>query len=275
MHYGLKSLFLQDADSMVYRPHDLIEILNYVRNKFPTIERITCYSRSKTLVVKKPEDLKAIREAGLNRIHIGMETGSDAVLKMINKGVRADEHIIAGRKVVDGGFELSEYYMPGIGGRELTEENALGTARILNAINPSFIRIRTTTPLPGTDLFNMMESGEWIPLGETEKVLEIRKMIENLSGITSYIQSDHMMNLIEDANGRLPEDRDEILSIFDRYLEMGTDDQESFIVARRTGKVRYFSEYKPDQYYDRMRDNLKERYGSIDKAVLDLSGNYL
>ncbi len=271
MYYGLKSLFLQDADSMVMKSDNLVDILNYIRERFPSIERITCYSRSKTLVVKTVNELKKIRAAGLNRIHIGMESGSDEVLKMINKGVKGEEHIIAGRKVVEAGFELSEYFMPGLGGRKFTTENAIETAKVLNKINPSFIRIRTATPVPGTGLFSMMESGEWEPLTETEKVIELKNMIEALDGIDSYIQSDHMMNLIEDANGKLPVDKEKILASLDKYLQLSLDDQECFIVARRTGHVRFISDYSRNRDFIVLRDRIKEEFGSIDKAAMALS----
>jgi radical SAM superfamily enzyme YgiQ (UPF0313 family) len=271
MYYGLKSMFLQDADSMVVKSGDLVDILNYFREKFPSVERITCYSRSKTLVVKTVEELKKIREAGLSRIHIGMESGSDEVLKLIRKGVTAEEHIAAGKKVVEAGFELSEYFMPGLGGRKFTEENALGTAVVLNEINPSFIRIRTTTPVPGTDLYNMMENGEWEPLTEREKVEELKKMIEGLDGIDSFIQSDHMMNLIEDSSGKLPEDKEKILSPLNKFLDMSLDDQECFIVARRTGRIRFLSDYSRNKDFIDLRDRIKAKYDSIDRAAAFLS----
>jgi radical SAM superfamily enzyme YgiQ (UPF0313 family) len=256
---------------MVVKSGDLVDILNYFREKFPSVERITCYSRSKTLVVKTVEELKKIREAGLSRIHIGMESGSDEVLKLIRKGVTAEEHIAAGKKVVEAGFELSEYFMPGLGGRKFTEENALGTAVVLNEINPSFIRIRTTTPVPGTDLYNMMENGEWEPLTEREKVEELKKMIEGLDGIDSFIQSDHMMNLIEDSSGKLPEDKEKILSPLNKFLDMSLDDQECFIVARRTGRIRFLSDYSRNKDFIDLRDRIKAKYDSIDRAAAFLS----
>ncbi len=275
MHYGMRSLFLQDADSMVIKPAELVEILNYIRLKFPTIERITCYTRSKTLVARTPEELKAIRDAGLNRVHIGMESGSDNVLKMINKGVTAEEHISSGKKVIDAGFELSEYYMPGLGGRQYAEENAYETARVLNAVNPSFIRIRTTTPVPGTPLHEMMLRGDWDPLTEKEKVQEIYNMISALEGVTSYIQSDHMMNLIEDANGKLPGDRDAILAPLERFVKMDKEDQECFISARRTGSIRLLADYKRSSEFSGLRDRLLKKYGSIDNAAQELSSKTL
>jgi len=275
MYYGLKSLFLQDADSMVLKTDEMVEILNYIKEKFPTIERITCYSRSKTLVVKKPDELNKIKSAGLSRIHIGMESGSDEVLKLIHKGVTGNEHIAAGKKVVEAGFELSEYFMPGLGGKQFTTVNAVETAKVLNAINPAFIRIRTTTPVPGTELFTMMENGEWFPLSETEKVEELKMMIEGLYGINSYIQSDHMMNLIEDSNGKLPDDRDKILAPLNEFLRMSLDDQECFIVARRTGRIRFLSDYNRNKEFIELRDKIRQKFGSIDNAAAALSAGSL
>jgi radical SAM superfamily enzyme YgiQ (UPF0313 family) len=275
MNYGMKSLFLQDADSMVVKPDDMVEILNHVKSRFPSIERITCYSRSKSLAAKTVEQLKKIRGAGLTRVHIGMESGSDTVLKLINKGVTAEEQINAGKKVVEAGFELSQYYMPGIGGEEHTDENAAETARVLNAVNPHFIRVRTTTPVPGSGLFDMMEKGLWTPLSEAGKVRELRNMIASLEGITSSVQSDHMMNLIEDSNGKLPEDKGNILKPLDRFLSLDPDEQDSYIVARRTGNIRFFADYRKNPAYDNLRDSVKAEFGSVDKAVLALSGRFL
>lgn len=275
MHYGMKSLFLQDADAMVMKSSDLAEIIRYAKSKFPSIERITCYSRSKTLVAKKLEELKEIREAGLNRVHIGMESGSDNVLKLIKKGVKAEEHIIAGKKIVEAGFELSEYFMPGLGGKDFTAEHALETARVLNEINPSFIRIRTTTPVPGTELYQMMEEGLWKPLSEVEKVEEIKMMVSSLEGISSYIQSDHVMNLIEDANGKLPEDRESILSHFEKFLNMDSLDQECFICARRAGAIRFLSDYRRNPDFINLREKLISVYGSVENAALNLSSSFL
>ena len=207
LHHGMESLFLQDADSLIMKTAELVDILMYIREKFPTIKRITSYARAHTVSRKSPEELRQLREAGLNRIHIGMESGSDSVLEMIQKGVTAERQIDAGKKAMDAGFELSQYFMPGSGGTEFSGENALESARVLSAINPTFIRLRSTIPVPGTPLHDLMLAGKWTPVPEEDKVREIRLFIENLDNITSVLKSDHIMNLIEDIEGSLPEDR--------------------------------------------------------------------
>jgi len=140
---GMKSVFLQDANSLVMRASDLIDILNYLRDSFPRIERVTSYARSHTIARISDEDLQAMAAAGLNRIHIGMETACDKVLELIEKGVDKATHIRAGQKVKKTDMELSEYYMPGLGGIEYAQRSAWETADALNQINPDYIRIRT------------------------------------------------------------------------------------------------------------------------------------
>ncbi|MBC8159204.1 MAG: radical SAM protein, partial [Alphaproteobacteria bacterium] len=115
---GMQSVFLQDANSMIVKPDVLVEILDFLRAQFPEIRRITSYARSHTISRIRDEDLKHIAEAGLNRIHIGMETGCDAVLKLVNKGTDKAAQILAGQRVKAAGIELSEYVMPGLGGME-------------------------------------------------------------------------------------------------------------------------------------------------------------
>jgi hypothetical protein len=275
VYHGMRSMFLQDADALVLRTGDLVEILKHARERFPSLERITTYSRSQTISRKSLEDLKALRAAGLNRIHIGMESGSDAVLALINKGVTQEEQIRAGRNVIEAGFELSEYYMPGVGGRKYMAENATESAKVLNAVNPTFIRIRSTVPSPGTPLYQMMSDNRWTPLTEEEKVREIRLFIEHLQGITSTLQSDHIMNLLEDIEGGLPGGKANMLAVIDHFLGMSRDDRESFIVGRRIGRYRYLSDYVPMQDVEMLKRELINRFGSIEGGMLEILSNYI
>ncbi len=140
---GMRSIFLQDANSLIIKPERLLTILGHLKDCFPWVERITSYARSHTIARISDMDLGLMAAAGLNRIHIGMESGSDQVLTMVSKGVDKATHIEAGLKVKKAGMELSEYVMPGLGGRALSREHALETADALNRINPDFIRLRT------------------------------------------------------------------------------------------------------------------------------------
>jgi hypothetical protein len=275
MHYGMRTVFLQDANSLIMKTADLVEVLLHLRMRFPFIERVTSYARAKTVSKKSVDELRELRQAGLTRLHIGMESGCDSVLELISKGVTADEQILAGRKAMEAGFDLSEYYMPGVGGAEHSRENAVESARVLSAINPTFIRLRSTVPLPGTPLFDIMSRGEWTPLSEDGKVREIRLFIDSLGDITSTIASDHMMNLLEDVEGTMPGDRTHILEAIDRYLGMSDDGRESFIIGRRLGIYRLLSDFTHDPQVESVKRDLKHRFGSIDVAVLELLKNFI
>jgi len=143
LYYRTDACFLQDADNLVMKTDDLVDVLAFLRSTFPQISRVTTYARSRTVVRKSIDALIRIREAGLDRIHIGLETGHDPLLKLMKKGVTAAQQIEAGQKVVAAGMELSEYVMPGLGGQQMWEEHARNTARVLNKINPHFIRLRS------------------------------------------------------------------------------------------------------------------------------------
>ena len=239
---GAKSVFLQDSNSLIVKPQDLVCILEYLRAAFPHIERITSYARSHTIARISEADLVAIADSGLNRIHIGLESGSDAVLARVKKGADSDVHTVAGLRVKKAGIELSEYYMPGLGGRELSEEHARESASVLNRINPDFIRIRTLA-LPGQlELAREQARGQFVKLGDRETARELRLFLQSLSGITSRIKSDHILNLFEEIDGRLPEDQARMLSVIDRFLNLPPEEQALYQVGRRTGVFHHLSD---------------------------------
>ena len=152
LRHGAQNVFLQDANVLIVKPEDLLTILNHLNRRFPRLQRLTCYARSSTAARLPLEALQALRQAGLSRVHIGLESGSDQVLRATRKGTTQAQQITAGVKLKQAGMELSEYYMPGLGGAALWEENARQTALALNQINPDFIRIRTLALPPSAPL---------------------------------------------------------------------------------------------------------------------------
>ena len=235
---GMRSIFLQDANSLIMKPDDLVTLLTHIKKRFPLVRRITSYARSHTIARISLENMKRIAGAGLNRIHIGMESGSDKVLKMIKKGVDQAGHIKAGLRVKEAGIELSEYVMPGLGGVELSIENALETAEALNMINPDFIRIRSLALPPRAPLAQKWENGSFVKCTDLMMAKELRLFIENLYDIDSYIKSDHILNLIETIDGKMPEDKEKLLSILDSFLDMEPEQQVLYQVGRRMGLFR-------------------------------------
>ena len=240
---GMKSIFLQDANTMIVKPYDLIAILEKIREYFPEVERITSYARSHTIKNISDEDLKRIADAGLNRIHIGMESANDDVLRLVKKGVDKAAHITAGQKVKKAGIELSEYYMPGLGGQEYSEANALDTADALNQINPDFIRIRTLAMPDDLLLGEDYKNGTFTRTNDAMMARELLLMIENLNGIDSYIKSDHILNLIDEVEGKLPEDKDKITNALKWYLNLSREDQIIFSIGRRSGIMKSMTDF--------------------------------
>ena len=167
--------------------------LEHLKATFPSITRVTTYARARTIAQKSAESLAAIRKAGLDRVHLGLETGDDTLLKRIKKGVTADGHIEGGQKAMAAGFQVSEYWMPGLGGKELSKDHAQNTARVLNAINPHYIRSRPFRPIKQTPLYDEVKNGQHIPLSPREQLEEIRDMVAALD-VTSRVCFDHAMN---------------------------------------------------------------------------------
>lgn len=232
-----RNVFLQDGNTTVLKGGRLSDVIRYLKQAFPQIERITSYGRAENLSKTSPEEFADLKDAGLDRIHSGFETGSDKVLQMINKGVTQEQEIIAGRNVKAGGIELSIYFMAGVGGHDLTEDNAEGTAYVINQVNPDFVRVRTAAYKPGTELYDEWKQGLIIPCTDEEKLLEIRRIIELSEGVDTKIVSDHILNLLMDIEGFMVKDKERLLAIADEYLNMPKDKQREFQLARRMNMV--------------------------------------
>jgi radical SAM superfamily enzyme YgiQ (UPF0313 family) len=278
LYMGKGSVFIQDANSFVLPAPVIVEAIGYLKQKIPGIRRITSYARSSTIAKMSVAELGAIRQAGLDRIHIGMESGSDRVLEFVRKGVSARRQIEAGRKVIEAGMELSEYFMPGLGGKELSEDHARESARVLNEINPHFIRLRTLRVPPRVPLFQDKQSGRFIPLSDDETILEIRLFISSLE-VSSRLISDHIMNLLEEVTGKLPEDKEAMLAVIDRYLGMVPEEKLLFRLGRRGGALRSLDDLNDPVMRQRlqlaMKDMASEAGGDVEKIITELADQYI
>ena len=274
----MKSVFLQDADSLMTGADDLSGILNHLRTLFPNAERITSYSRSSTINKMSPLDLSRLRDAGLSRIHVGMESGSDRVLQLVKKGASKKIHVGAGKKVKAAGMELSEYVMPGLGGRECSEEHALESADALNQIDPDFIRLRPLAVPLRAPLFKLIESGDFRPLTEVEVAVETRLLIENLEGISSRVVSDHILNLFGDLNGQLPGDREKLLWTINRFLTLPEDEQVLYIFGRRLGAFNGVGDMQDARILKRIEKAVEEHdvtAANIDEVVAQMKRRFI
>jgi len=242
MRAGEESVFLQDANTVVLTYDKLREILTHLRKTLPNIKRVTTYGRADSLNKFTAEQLKGLKEAGLDRVHSGYESGSDEVLKLISKGYTKAMEIEAGQKVKESGIELSIYFMNGTGGKELSDSNAIETADVINKVNPDFVRIRTFVSQRGTEIYDEINSGLIKECTDKEKALELKKMIEHVHNADGYLISDHIINLFEDVGGNLNADKGSMLSVFEDFESLSAENQRRYQLARRMGMVRSLSD---------------------------------
>lgn len=278
LYFGGENVFLQDANSLILKTADLLSILNFLKETFPNVKRITSYCRSHTAARKTVEEFQQMRNAGLSRIHIGMESGSDDVLSLIHKGVTAADHIKAGLNIREAGIELSEYVMPGLGGKQFTREHALETAKVINAINPDFIRLRTLHVVPGTGLDALMKQGAFQPLGDEDILREINLFIGHLEVRGTCLTSDHILNLLEELEGKFPEDKKKILSIITRYFDLPEMDRQIFRLGRRTGAYRKLDDLEDRETYIRLKsviDQYSARGGNLEEDIIKTMNQYI
>jgi radical SAM superfamily enzyme YgiQ (UPF0313 family) len=261
---GEKTMFIQDSNSLVMRTPELAEALRYLKSTFPKIERITSYARAKTISNKSQEEMNLLYEAGLSRVHIGLESGADEVLEYQQKGATAEEQIDAGRKTIAAGIELSEYVMPGLGGKKWSKVHALESARVLNEIGkPDFIRLRTLKVRKGTPLYDEYEAGNFELPTEDEMIDEMELFIQNLT-CTSNLVSDHIDNLLFEVEGHLPEDKDKILKVIADYKALPKKEKLSFKLRKYTGHYRSYGSF--DSEIDRI---VAEAWQSIENDAPD------
>ena len=234
---GGENVFLQDGNTTALSSGRLTDVLIYLRQAFPQIKRITSYGRAENLSRVSADEFAELKEAGLDRIHSGFESGSDAVLQRINKGVTSQQEITAGRNIKAGGIELSVYFMPGVGGRDLSRDNAEGMANVINEVNPDFIRIRTSVIKPGTELYEDFVSGVFELCSDDEKLTEIRTVIEKAHDIDTKLVSDHIVNLLQGVKGSLRNDRQKMLDYIDGYMAQPEEDRKIYQALRRMGRI--------------------------------------
>jgi radical SAM superfamily enzyme YgiQ (UPF0313 family) len=279
-YFGGKNVFIQDANSLAMKTEDFIEALGYLKERFPAIDRVTSYARSKTIAKQlSVENLKEMRQAGLTRLHIGLESGDNNILKYMGKGTTKEDHIEAGKKVKQSGIELSEYVILGMAGKKSWKEHALETADVLNRINPDFIRFRTLKVIKDMPLYEKIAKGDFVLLGEEDILIEERLLLENLDNITSQIKSDHVLNLLEEVDGKLPHDKEKIISIIDEFMSLDDEQRLIFRFGRRAGIYRSIEDLNDELTYFKIKKQIREMEqkepGSVEKTLSLLLENYI
>lgn len=212
MLYGdsVRTIFLADGNSIIMRMQQLLDILDFCYAIFPNLERVTSYGAAKfVLGTKSLDELRDLKRAGLTRLHMGLESGDDDILKKICKGSSSKEMIQASNMVKEAGIELSHYVLLGIAGHENWKRHAVNTEKVLNAIDPDFIRVRTLVLRPEAPLFEDSQKGEFLLCTPEEVLAETHLLINNLN-VKSQFCSDHVSNYAN-INGKLLEDKERML----------------------------------------------------------------
>lgn len=274
---GAETVFLQDADSLIMKTPNLVEVLRFLKETFPGVTHVTSYGRLKTAAKKTVEELREIHEAGLTRLHMGFESGCDEVLNYVRKGTTAEDQIKGGRNVVESGISLCLYVMPGVGGRRWSKDHVTESAMALNKINPDFIRLRSLSIREDIPLYQKWESGDFELLSDDEVVEEVKALIERLD-VTSYLASDHIENLLQEVEGQLPEDKGRMLEVIARYQRLTPDERLNFQFGQRAG---YYSTLA-DLQYPRTRQRVEsimapiiDRGEDVQKLILNLKKRFL
>ncbi len=274
---GGESAFLQDSNSLIMRTPQLIQVITYLKDAFPSLNRITSYSRSHTSARKSLEELKELKDAGLDRIHTGLETGYEPLLNYMQKGVTSEQHVKGGRKVKDAGISLCEYVMPGLGGKKMSQQHAKETAMVLNDINPDYIRLRSLHISPSMPLWSKLQDGDFELQTEDDVMKEIGTFIDNLQ-VTSYLKSDHIVNLLAEVEGKMPGDKQKCLSVIKEYLTLADEERLNFRLGRRMGYYESLADladgYKRDQV-DEIIKRIRADGESVDKVISKLKDSFI
>jgi radical SAM superfamily enzyme YgiQ (UPF0313 family) len=265
--HPFETCFLQDGDSFVMETKDLIAVLESLKEAFPSLKRISSYGRAQTMVKKSPGAMEKIREAGLNKLYCGMESGSARVLKNVKKGITPESIIRSAQMGRQAGMDMTQFIILGLGGKELSKEHAIETARVLNEINPDDIRVLTLGVKSDSGLGRKMAEGKFTLPSEVEIIREQRLLIENLSGIESHYANHHSVDLLMEVRGQLPRDKAKLLAILDRFLGLDPGDQINFVLGRRLGYYQRLSDMENErthQFVERQAQKIREGQESFE-----------
>lgn len=223
----VRRIFLADGDALIVKTADLLYILGKCKEYFPEVERISVYGAPKDIIHKTPEELKQLKEAGLDMVYMGLESGDDEVLKEVKKGVTSAEMIEAGQKVRAAGMILSMTIISGLGGKKRMREHALNSARVISAIKPEFVGFLTLLLEPGTPMYEQYREGKLDLLSPEEVLDETQLFIENVDAEGTVFRANHASNYIPLA-GTLNAEKQKILEQIKRSKEQSSYRPETF-----------------------------------------------
>ena len=215
-----KRIFLQDGDALVYPFLKLKEVLQYLKQKLPLIQRVGTYATPQDILRRSSQELKELQGLKLDIVYMGIESGDDGELERIAKGVNHQQIVEAGRKAKEAGITLSVTVILGIGGVTGSAQHALETARILTEIDPDYAGALTLTLVPGTPLYQQWQQGIIKLISPFESLKELRAIVENSDFTNCFFSSMHASNYFS-IRGTLPQDKENIIAELDYVLTKG------------------------------------------------------
>jgi radical SAM superfamily enzyme YgiQ (UPF0313 family) len=215
--WSLRRVFLENGDALIAPQPRLVEVLNYLNEKFPHLNRIGTYATPQAALIKSIDELKELNRLGLKIAYMGVETGDKELLEKINKGASYDQIVEAGRKIKQAGITLSVTVILGLGGIEGSQNHALKTARILSDIDPDFAGALTILLVPGTPLHKDWEEGKFTLISPFQSLEELRLIIENANFTDCFFTANHASNYLP-IKARLPRQKAEVLKLIDEVL---------------------------------------------------------
>jgi radical SAM superfamily enzyme YgiQ (UPF0313 family) len=224
-YYGdLEKVFLCDGDAIAIETDTLLTIIDKLYSTFPSLRHVGSYVGPQSTLSKTPEELLALRKAGLTKAYIGVETGDDELLKKVKKGVGYEEMLLAGRRLVEADINLSVMVLLGLAGPgEASARHAMATAKICNEMKPQYLAALTVTPVPGTVLYHQVQKGEFQLLDPFETLAEMKMIFENITMDNLKFVGTHASNYLP-ITGTLQKDKQKMIALVDKVLS-GRDEK--------------------------------------------------
>ena len=217
-YYGdVPRVFLCDGDAIGLPTEDLLRILHALRLTFPSLQKVATFAGPKPTLKKTPEELRALRDAGLTRVYRGVASGSDALLKDMVKGVTAEEMLRAGTMLREAGLDLWAMILLGLDGHGAGLEHARASTEIINAMQPRHLSLLSLVMEPGTRLYRYWKSGKFVQCTPEEILRQVRYMVANLTVEPLHFTCDHASNYLP-LKGTLSEERERFLAAIDSAL---------------------------------------------------------
>ncbi|MCX7958767.1 MAG: radical SAM protein [Deltaproteobacteria bacterium] len=216
--YEFDKVFLADGDALVIRTDTMLGILRLIREKLPFVKRVSAYANPSNILLKSEDELRSIRRAGLQMLYIGIESGDDEILTLVDKGANASEITESIIKAKRAGFQTSATVILGLGGRERTKQHCINTSKLINEAHPDYLSLLTLMLGPFEEEYREETGGRWTPLDPIETLVEIRDIVKGVDKKGIVFRTNHASNYLP-LKGVISEDKKRLIDILNNAIE--------------------------------------------------------